>query len=529
MKSHFYLLRTSIKNRFKDVLRKPGKLVLYLLIVLGFIGALAASLFGATQSKGDLPASYLLAVFFAFLTLFYGMAIQKGLASGDAIFEMNDVNLLFVSPVNPRATLLYGIIRLAGMSFWAGFFILFQSSTLANFGVGFGGVLILFVAFILNMMVLTLLTLVIYSITNGKPVRKRIVRIFAVVIFFPLIVSFITGYLTNGDFFLSLNNIIASPILAVTPFIGWASAGAISLINGNLLAGFGWLALLFFSGVGMLLYIMLSRSDYYEDALVATETAYEKKRAAAEGDVQATGSTMAKVKVKKTGLSGKGAHVFLYKHLRETFRKNRFGFFSMYTIITAGFIIGASIFVLNGDYIITVLQVLMWIQIFMIGTGRGLLEIYSHYLYMIPSSPFKKAVWSNMELIARTFVESVLFLCIPGLLMRSNPIIILCSMLVYVLFSFLLLGVNYLSMRWTETNISQGIEIMIYFFVVVLFMAPGLVAALIIGYSMHSFGGTVLALLILSGWELTVAFVCFALSKNILHNCDMPSMKQAAK
>lgn len=528
MKSHFYLLHTSIKNRFKELLRKPGKLILYLLIVLGFAGALVASLFGATLSKGDLPISYLLAIFFAFLILFYGMAIQKGLASGNAIFEMNDVNLMFVSPVNPRATLLYGIIRLAGMSFGAGFFILFQSSTLANFGIDFGGVLILFAVFILTMMVLTLLSLVIYSTTNGKPVRKRIVRIISVVIFLPIIVFFAINYFANEDFILALNDIIDSPVLAVTPFIGWASAGAISLINGNLLVGLGWLGLLFLSGAGMLLYIMLSRSDYYEDVLVATETAYEKKRAA-EGNVQTAGSTTAKVRVKKTGLSGKGAQVFLYKHLRETFRKNRFGFFSMSTIITTASIIGASIFVLDGDDIITVLQVLMWIQIFMIGTGRGLLEIYSHYLYMIPSSPFKKAVWSNMEMIAKTFMESVLFLCIPGLIMKSNPMFILASMLVYVLFSFLLLGVNYLSMRWTETNISQGIEIIIYFFAIVLFMAPGLAAALIVGFSAGGIGGTVLALLILSIWELIVAFVCFALSKNILHNCDMPSMTQVRK
>lgn len=529
MKSHLYLLRTSIKNRFKEVLRKPGKLVLYLLIVLGFAGALVASLFGASQNKSDLPISYLLAVFFAFLTLFYGMAIQKGLSSGDAIFEMNDVNLLFVSPVNPRATLLYGVIRLAGMSFWAGFFILFQGSSLAIFGVDFAGVLILFATFILNMMVLTLLSLVIYSTTNGKPVRKRIVRIIAVAIFLPITVFFAASYFANGDFILALNNVINSPILAATPFIGWASAGAVSLIHGNLLAGLGWLGLLFLSGAGMLLYIMLSRSDYYEDVLVATETAYEKQRAVAEGNVQTAGSTTAKVKVKKTGLSGKGAHVFLYKHLRETFRQNRFGFFSMYTIITAASIIGASIFVLDGDDIIIVLQVLMWIQIFMIGTGRGLLELYSHYLYIIPSSPFKKAVWSNMELIAKTFAESVLFLCVPGLIMRSNPMLILASMSVYVLFSFLLLGINYLSMRWTETNISQGIEIMIYFFIVVLFMAPGLAAAFIIGFSIGGIAGTVLALLILSVWELIVAFACFALSKNILHNCDMPSMKHVRK
>ena len=526
MNSHFYLFRTSIKNRFKELLRKPGKLILYLLVILGLVGALLVSILGSTYNNEEtLPISYLTAIFFAFLLLFYGLAIQKGLASGDTIFEMNDVNLLFVSPVNPHSTLLYGLIRMAGMSLWAGFFILFQGATLANFGVGFGGVLIFFATFFLNMITLTLLTLVIYSATNGKPMRKRAVRIMAVAVFIPLLVYMVMCYFTNGDLLLALNDVINSPLLAVTPIIGWTSAGAIALIQGDLLIGLGWLGLLALSGTVMFLYIMFSRSDYYEDVLVATETAFEKKRAAAQGDLQSATSTNAKVKVKKTGLSGRGAQVFLYKHLRETFRKNRFGFLSLYMIITAAFITGASLLFFSGDDIIIVLQVLMWMQVLIIGTGRGLLELYSHYIYMIPISPFKKAIWSNTELIARTFMESILFLVIPGLIMGSHPFLILGSMAVYVLFSLLLLGINYLSMRWTDTNISHGLLLTLYFIAVLLFIAPGLAAALIVGFSWGGLWGTTLGLIILASWELVAALGCFALSKNILHECDMPTVK----
>lgn len=526
MNSHFYLIRTGMKNRIKELIHKPGKLALYLLVVLGIAAALIASLFGAEHSEDRLSLSYLRPILSAFLLLFYVISIQKGLASGDAIFEMSDVNLLFVSPVNPRATLLYGVIRLVGMSFWAGFFLLFQSSTLANFGVDFGGVLILFGAFILNMVALTLLSLLIYSVTNGKPARKRLVRILAVAVFLPLLIFFALRFFANGDILLTLNDVAESPFLATAPFVGWTSAGAVALIEGNLLAGLGWLGLLVLSGGGMLLYLMLSRSDYYEDVLVATETAFEKKRAAAEGNLQAAGSTAAKVRVTKTGLNGAGVRVFLYKHLRETFRQNRLGFFSMYITLTAAGILALSLFLRGHMDIVMVLQVLLWIQVFMIGTGRGLLETYSHYIYMIPGSPFQKLIWSNMELMLRIAVESVLFLGIPGLILGSSPMVILGSMAVYIFFSLMLLGVNYLSMRFTEANISQGILLMIYFFIVLLFLAPGLAAALIVGFSVGGLGGTLIALLILSVWELVVALVCFALSKDILHNCDMPTMKK---
>lgn len=526
MNSHFYLIFTAMKNRLKEMIHKPGKLVLYLLVILGFAAALIASLFGAAHSGERLSISYLRPILAAFLLLFYVISIQKGLSSGDAIFEMSDVNLLFVSPVNPRATLLYGVIRLVGMSFWAGFFLLFQSSTLANFGVNFGGVLILFGAFMLNMIALTLLSLLIYSVTNGKPERKRLVRILAVAVFIPLLAYSAIRFFAHGDMLLTLHDVAESPLLAAAPFVGWASAGAVALIEGNLLSGLGWLGLLVLSGVGMLLYLMLSRSDYYEDVLVATETAFEKKRAAAEGNLQAVGATAAKVRVTRTGLSGVGVRVFLYKHLRETFRQNRLGFFSMYITITAACILGLSVFLRNHVDVILVLQVLLWIQVFMIGTGRGLMETYSHYIYMVPGSPFRKLIWSNMELMLRTAVESVLFLGIPGLILGSNPLVILGSMVVYILFSLMLLGVNYLSMRFTEANISQGILLMIYFFIVLLLLAPGLAAALIVGFSVGGLGGTLLALLILSAWELVVALACFALSKDILHKCDMPTVKK---
>ncbi len=523
MNSHFYLLRTSLKNRIKEMIHKPGKLVMYLLVIAGILTGLIVTLSRSAQADATMPLYHFLPIFFAFLLLFYGISIQKGLSSGDAIFGMNDVNLLFVSPVNPRATLLYGVIRLVGMSFWAGFFILFQGGTLSLFGIGFHGMLILFAVFILYTVVLTLLSLVIYSTTNGKLARKRLVRIFAVAVFVPILALFAYRFGQTGDMLLALNAVIQSWLLAATPFVGWASAGAIALIDGNMLAGFGWLGLLALTGAGMLIYIMYSRSDYYEDVLVATETAFEKKRAAAEGDVQTMGSTNAKVKVTATGLNGHGAQVFMYKHLRETFRQNRFGFFSMYVLIMAAALLVLSFFMRGKTDVITILQILLWMQVFMIGTGRGLLETYSHYIYMIPGSTFKKLLWSNMELMLRTLVESLLLLGFPGFILGSHPLIILLSIAVYVFFSLMLLGVNYMFMCWFDANLSKGILLMVYLIAVLLIIAPGLTAALIVGSSLGGFAGTLLGLVILSVWELIAGLASFALSKNVLSNCDMPS------
>jgi hypothetical protein len=167
----------------------------------------------------------------------------------------------------------------------------------------------------------------------------------------------------------------------------------------------------------------------------------------------------------------------------------------------------------------------MWIQIIMIGTGRGLRETYLHYIYMIPESSFKKIVWSNMEIMARTLTESVLIFGVSGLLLRSGAPYILLCVAAYTLFSFLLLGVNYLFMRFTGADISAGLLITIYYFAVIVIMAPGVAAALAAGFSIGGSAGYFTGLLILCAWELIAGTVCFALSSGVLDKCDMAVQK----
>ncbi|MFV0413461.1 MAG: putative ABC exporter domain-containing protein [Oscillospiraceae bacterium] len=525
MRSLAYLVLTEAKNSLKELLHKPAKLVLYLFLFGLVAFFLVVSLLGGQTGTAGLPLYWLKGIYFAFVALFLVMAVQKGLTSGGSIFEMSDVNLLFVSPLNPRSILLYGLLRLAKVSFWSGFFILFQGSTLSNFGVGFGGLLVLFVVFMVCAMVQTLLSLVIYSKTNGSPRRKTLVKVLTAAVFVPFAVVFGLQLLAGGGPLAAAQRAMGSVWLSVVPVAGWASAGAISLLQGNLGAGLLWLGLLVLAGVLLLAVLLFSKAEYYEDVLVATETAFEKKRAAAEGDLQAASATTAKVKVTKTGVGGKGASAIFYKHLRETFRQNRFGFFGLSTIITFACILAASLFLKEFMSTVVLLQVLMWIQIFLIGNGRGLKELYSHFIYLIPEPPFKKVLWSNLELVFKTLLESLLYFVVPGILIGENLLVVVGVVLAYTMFSLFLLGINYLSMRWTEANISQGLLVTLYFLVVVVALLPGLVPALIVAFAVGGLWGTLLALLILSGWELAFALICFALSKDVLHNCDMPSMK----
>ena len=525
MNSLIYLVRTQLKNTLRELVRKPGKLILTLLVLISLAGMVVLMAFTQSQVESTLPTEWLLGIFFAFLTLFLVISVQKGLTSGDAIFDMSDVNLLFVSPLTPQSILIYGLVRLAKVSFWAGFFILFQSNSLVHFGIDYSGVLVLFFVFFLSIMVLTMLSLVIYMLTNGNPRRKRLVRLVTAVLFIPAAAFFAVQAASSGDVLAALFATITSPWLHAVPLIGWAASGALALIQGQAAAAVFWLGLLLLSGFGMVVYLLKSRVDYYEDVLVATETIFERKRALEDGDVHAATASNAKVRVVKTGISGAGAGALFYKHLRETFRQSRFGFFGLSTIITFACILVAALAAKPYVELLTILQVLMWMQVFMIGNGHGLRELYGHTIYMIPEKPLKKMVFSNLEPVFKTLLESVLFFAVPGLILATTPYIIVGVMLAYTLFTLLLLGINYMFMRWTGANIAQGIFIMLYMLAVVLIVAPGLIPALIVGFSVGGALGTFLGLAILCAWQLAAALICFALSKNVLHSCDMMSMK----
>ena len=169
MNSLIFLLAKSAKNTLRELGRKPAKLALWILVVVGSGGIFLLSLFTGQDLAGSLDLIWLKGLVFLLILLFIIFAIQKGLASGDVIFDMNDVNLLFVSPVNPRLILLYGIVRMAKTAFLAGFFILFQANTLkVSFGVGIDGLLLILLGFVLAVGVLQILSLVIYSLTNGN-------------------------------------------------------------------------------------------------------------------------------------------------------------------------------------------------------------------------------------------------------------------------------------------------------------------------------------------------------------------------
>jgi hypothetical protein len=394
--------------------------------------------------------------------------------------------------------------------------------------------LILYAGYLLTQVSLQLLTLLIYSATNGNKNKKRLVNIIAVIIFLPVAAALVRElFSTDGNFLEALRAAIDSPAFSFTPVVGWAAEGLIALMTGGAAKGALYLGLIALAGVASVAVIYIGNPDYYEDVIVASETLFEQRRNAAEGKMNSLEqNSRRKIKIKGTGIKGSGAKALFGKHIRESFRANRLGFIGMQTIgLTAGaaiftFIMKQAMVTVEDAgviILITTLGTIMWMKIFLVGTGRGLKETYSHYIYMIPESPFKKMVWANVEFMTNAAVEGTLVCIAIGLITGGGAAAVICSALAYSLFVFMLVAVNFAFMRFTGADISAGLLVVLYMAGALILMAPGVVIASVAGVMALGLSG---GLAVLAAWELFVALTGFWLAKDVLHNCDMTVIRQ---
>ena len=528
MNSLLYLLFCGIKNFLRETVRKPARLIMYLFVIFLIGMSLAANAFTPRDPANFRDIHLLGGMFFALTMIFLISGLGRAFKSGGSMFQMSDVNLLFVSPVAPQKILIYGVIQVLKAALVAGLFILFQSVTLGRmFGTGFSSLLLIIGIFALCFCLSEIISIIIYSVTNGNRARQWTARAVIAAVFLPLAVTAATAFIREGDPMAALVFVCKSPAFQMVPAPGWGAAALTAFLKGHLLTGAMFLALTAVAITGLLILLLRLKSDYYEDVLVATESVFEKKRAIAEGRLGLATAPDRISQVVKTGLSGFGARALFSKHLRETFRGSRLGFIDKRTVIYAML---AAVFAFikredPGNSLLRILQYFAWVQVFTISMGPSLRELYAHYLYLIPEPSIKKLVWNNLAVVLKAGADSILIFGTAGIILRENPLIIAGVIFTASMFALLLAGINTFGLRWTSMDFSAGVLVVINLFAVMLVLVPGLIPAYIASRIIPGDAGTLAALGIVSLWEIIVSFLCFALSTSILDRCDMPVVK----
>jgi len=166
------------------------------------------------------------------------------------------------------------------------------------------------------------------------------------------------------------------------------------------------------------------------------------------------------------------------------------------------------------------------LQAITVAMSPSLRELHTHCIYLIPEPPLAKLVWNSLPFVLKSCVESILVLGIAGIILRENPLIIAGAILASAMFALMLAGIIIFGLRWASVNLSAGVLTFLNMMIAIIALLPGLIPAFIAAIVIKGNAGIAAALAIVSLWEIFAAFVCFALSKGILDNCDMPTAKR---
>lgn len=534
MSAIFYMMRKSVKNTLRELLRRPAKLAAYL--------AAAAILLFSALSQALLPRETgeplldirLLEGAYLVLLLFIALpSLFAGMRSGASMFSMADVGMLFVSPLSPKRILLYGLIKQMGSTLLVAVCLLaYGGIAVSRFGIPVWFAMLLLLGVGLTAFIMQLLTMLIYSVTNGRPRRIRGAKA-ALALLLLAAGAYAGAGLYAGGFSLETAAAVASdPLLEWFPFVGWMKGFWFAVYRGNMPRAMVFAGLLLAGTAAAVLLFMRSDADYYEDVLQNAESTYRIKSAAKEGRVSAEGSFRRKIRVRDTGLGrGWGASAFFYKHLREIKRRSRFAFIGWTTLaLTAGVVFLTQLLLRTAESddgmsanlammigLIAGLYLLFFTQ----AAGEWGREMAKPYLYLAPCPPFKKLLWASMTSLIKPAVDGLIAFLAAGIACGATPLTTGMCILLYTAFGALFTASSLFGERVLGGVANHGLLLFFYMLLLLLLMAPGLIAGFVLGGVLGDAAPAAWMGAPVVVWNLLVSLGIYALCRHTLHNMEL--------
>ena len=301
MNAILFLVRRELKNSLLDLLRHPARLAGYIL-VLALLAFSILQKAGNPAAGDDAPLQdfrILEGVYFGLLLLIGLPVFLSGLKQGTTFFNMGDVNFLFCSPVSPKTIMAYGIVRRAASSLLLMVFLLFYGvMAVETFGVTWEQILLLLGGVAASLVIFQILALTAFNFCSGRPGRTRGVKILLGTVLAMVVLSLLSAFLGGGGRKDSILAAVASPGLEMVPLFGWIKGTVFGIIAGDPFLPWLYLGLTFLCTGGALGLFLKSNSDYYEDVLQTTQTAFEARQAMKAGDGRRQADTGAGRKIR---------------------------------------------------------------------------------------------------------------------------------------------------------------------------------------------------------------------------------------
>lgn len=474
MKALVYLTAKKLKNGILQYIKTPSKLIPAIILIAIMLGS-AFSSQGYAHSPYARDIEELYAIIFALYTLIFVLISKNGFYNGASMFSMQDVNLVFTSPIKQSTVLSYGLIQQLGRSLMLGFFILFQSGTVcATYGVGFEVLIYILIGYGITVFLSQMTAMVLYSYTSSDDKKRKTVKgIYTAVIAAFGVYAIYLSYLNGGINLQNLIGAVQSPAAKLFPVSGMIAFAVSGLIEGtltNVLYGVVYCILFW------ILYriaITFINSDYYEDVLQSTENAFSAISARKEG--KASENAPRNVKTGKIGITkGFGAAVIAQKHKIENRRSRKFILSAMSLVMVIFTAVSALVF---RDEPIAVFAISLYMMTMGIVTGRWAKELSYPYIYLIPESSYKKLLYMIKSEVPAIVAESILC-CLPiYIFCQIGFTDAIAMVLARISFAFLLISVNLLLQKLFGESDKKRFVVIFYFLLVLIFSLPGIIAA----------------------------------------------------
>ncbi|MBW7572890.1 putative ABC exporter domain-containing protein [Caproiciproducens faecalis] len=537
MRAILYLTRKEIKNGVIDLLHHPAKLVLYLFLAV----ILGISLIDGSQKEVRAPGSYLdvgilHGVYFAILLFITVPSVLSGLKSGATFFRMSDVNFLFVSPISPKKILAYGLVKQMASTLLMMVFLLFYAGMAINlFGVTVWQVLALVGGIALTVFTVQMITLLVYSYSNGRPERAEWIR---TVLYAEtgMIVAFVmSNFWFHGANQQALYAALASPYLEFAPVVGWIKGLAFAVINADAARTALFAAINALTVAGSILLFANSNADYYEDVLQSTETTFELKQSVKNGKTSGVRVKETKLrKVTDTGIwHGWGASVFFFKHIREMKRRNRIPFLRTSSFVLVGINVLLALVLQKlgssgGDgmpasmMMVIALSTSCYLQFFFNVAGDWTLELMKPYIYLVPEKPFAKLFWATLTTLLTPVVDGVLVFAVLGVMLRTGPAIAVICMFIYISMGCIYTAGNVLSQRMFGQLVNKGLLMFAYMIILLILLLPAAGLSLAVYLLVKDLPPVFLGIPVIIS-NILVSVGVFAACRNVLSSAEMNS------
>ncbi|MBN2794760.1 MAG: hypothetical protein JXR88_05100 [Clostridia bacterium] len=499
----FHLEKTQFKNRFKELLTQPKRLIMYLLYI-AFMGWIVGfNIFNSKESTIGESPNFKLYVGAGALVLFAFTATSM-IKKSSLHFKLSDINYLFTAPVDNRKILMIALLKRIPTYLLTTvytliflFSIVFRSiaPSAAEVFVTIVGYSFIF----LIMETFSFLLFVIQAKWHMENLRSRVRKIFSLVVFIPALFFIFKSIQENGATINSLLLGLNEKSLDFIPIIGWGRFLLMSVLNG--LTSMSVVALIIMTLLYVTLIILTYRfaDDYYEDVIEQSEKMAELMANAKAGRTLRT-SWQLKKKVKVVDKAVYG-QAFNWKRKVLLLKSDFSLYFSIETLLCL--VITGGLFIFGSDekrympYVVSGMYFYIKFLFFMQSHLDE--ELKKPYFYLIPDAPMKKIIATVKIDLIRFFINIVLIVVLSSALSQTfESAYIILPFAATSVYSIMLFS-NYMFNIFIPPKDFERLSVLFKMIQMIVLLLPSIIVSIVIGVIMKNILITLLGMLVVNG------------------------------